>query len=259
MAATHPWRGCLFLGPGHLLYAGPLGETRLHAHHSFQMVLSFGEPVPLGDVHGHTRACMAAVIPPDTPHAVTGTTSSAVLLHVDPDDLAGRRLRTLGLDTNTVADWQRAGESLVPCTPAALPRRWLESEALMKDMLLALRVDAARPRPTHPAVRRLLRLLPDALEGDVSLGALAHQVELSASRLSHLFRAEVGLALRPYILWLRIHRAAEHVKAGASLTAAAHAAGFTDSAHLSHVFRRMFGLSPSEVSSEVEWVLPPPG
>ncbi|MCP3140284.1 helix-turn-helix domain-containing protein [Pyxidicoccus sp. QH1ED-7-1] len=68
----------------------------------------------------------------------------------------------------------------------------------------------------------------------------------------------MGLPLRPYILWLRLRRAAEHLKHGAPVTQAAHAAGFTDSAHLSHAFRRTFGLTPTEIAGVVEWVLPPP-
>jgi AraC-like DNA-binding protein len=259
VAATRTWRGRLFFGPGRLLYAGPVGETRLHAHHSFQLVLSLGEPVVLGDSRQRTRACEAAVIPPDVGHAVVGATSAAVLLHVSPDDLVGRCFRALGFARDSVADWQRAGEHLVSLTSTALPRHWHEAESLAQAMLLALRVDTASPRPAHPAVKRLLRLLPESLEGDVRLDTLAHRVGLSASRLSHLFSAEVGLPLRPYILWLRLHCAAEHLRAGAPLTSAAHAAGFTDSAHLSHVFRRMFGLSPSEIAGVVEWVPPSSG
>jgi AraC-like DNA-binding protein len=34
---------------------------------------------------------------------------------------------------------------------------------------------------------------------------------------------------------------------GANLTEAAHSAGFSSSAHLSTSFRRMFGVSPSEI------------
>lgn len=234
-----------------------MGETRLHAHHSFQLMLSLGGPVTLRDSRQRTLACQAVVIPPDVGHAVVGTASTAVLLHASPDDLIGRSLRALGIAGEDVADWQRAGEHLLPLTSTTLPRRWHEAESLAQAMLRALRVDMASPRPTHPAVKRLLRLLPESRDGDVRLETLARRLGLSASRLSHLFSAEVGLPLRPYILWLRLHRAAEHLRVGAPLTAAAHAAGFTDSAHLSHVFRRMFGLSPSEIAGVVEWILPP--
>ena len=53
------------------------------------------------------------------------------------------------------------------------------------------------------------------------------------------------MALRPYILWRRFLRVWELMTARESLSAAAHAAGFADAAHLSRTCRRMFGFPPS--------------
>ena len=48
-----------------------------------------------------------------------------------------------------------------------------------------------------------------------------------------------------FFLWCRLRAAAEIAMRGSSLTEAAHAAGFADSAHLSRTFRSMFGIAPS--------------
>ncbi|HUL98536.1 MAG TPA: helix-turn-helix domain-containing protein [Mycobacterium sp.] len=54
------------------------------------------------------------------------------------------------------------------------------------------------------------------------------------------------------LLWLRLVDAIGALSGGASLTDAAHRTGFSDSAHLSRTFRRMFGMAPSLlVSSHV--------
>jgi len=53
---------------------------------------------------------------------------------------------------------------------------------------------------------------------------------------------------RPYILWLRLQRAAGDMTDGASVTSAAHRAGFSDSAHLTRTFRRMLGATPSDLA-----------
>jgi AraC-like DNA-binding protein len=104
----------------------------------------------------------------------------------------------------------------------------------------------ARRPPLHPRVRRVLRHLralpPDA---DVSLDALAEVAGLSPGRLMHAFTESVGIPLRPYLAWLRLQRAAGEVVTGASLSAAAASAGFSDAAHMSRTFRRMLGMSPS--------------
>ncbi|WP_223754280.1 AraC family transcriptional regulator [Myxococcus sp. RHSTA-1-4] len=257
MSRIPTWKGRLFFGSLRLMYVGPLGETRPHAHHSFQILLSLGEPVALRDRGQRVVTCHASVIPPDVEHTVVGGAGSVVLLHVNPDDLVGRRLRTLGIGAEADA-WRYAGEPLRTCAVQSPPRRWAESEALAQALLQALQADTGAPPPSHPAIKKLLRLLPEVLEEDVRLSALAPRVGLSAGRLSHLFGAEVGLPLRPYVLWLRLQRAAGDLRKGATLTQAAHAAGFTDSAHLSHAFRRTFGITPSEIAGVVDWVLPPP-
>jgi methylphosphotriester-DNA--protein-cysteine methyltransferase len=51
--------------------------------------------------------------------------------------------------------------------------------------------------------------------------------------------------LRQYVLWRRFVSVWEHRMNGASLSTAAHAAGFADSAHLTRTSRRMIGIPPS--------------
>ncbi|WP_235214942.1 helix-turn-helix domain-containing protein [Rhodococcus opacus] len=99
-----------------------------------------------------------------------------------------------------------------------------------------------------------LELLPALVaSGPVHTRDVARRVGLSASRLTHLFGAQVGLPLRRYVLWLRLTLAVTEVAAGADLTAAAHGAGFSDSAHLSRTCREIFGLPPSVLSRNVHW------
>jgi AraC-like DNA-binding protein len=83
---------------------------------------------------------------------------------------------------------------------------------------------------------------------DLSLEALAAGAGLSPSRLMHLFTLSLGVPLRPYILWLRLQRSACELMDGASVTRAAHRAGFSDAAHLTRTFRRMLGTTPSDMA-----------
>ena len=73
---------------------------------------------------------------------------------------------------------------------------------------------------------------------------------LSPSRFRHLFVAQTGVSFRAYLLWARVETAVAAAMAGKSWTAAAHDAGFADSAHLSRTCRRMFGIAPAALVRE---------
>ncbi|MEA3002356.1 MAG: hypothetical protein QOH81_1144 [Sphingomonadales bacterium] len=100
----------------------------------------------------------------------------------------------------------------------------------------------AEARVPDPRVRAMIEHAGGNLENAVTLPSAAGAACLSASRARHLFVEQTGLPFRTYLLWLRIRRAVELYAAGASLTEAAHEAGFADSAHFSRTFRRTFGL-----------------
>jgi AraC-like DNA-binding protein len=95
----------------------------------------------------------------------------------------------------------------------------------------------------------LIRALAGGEEA-ARLGEAARSAHLSPERFRHLFVEQTGMRFRPYVLWLRLERALEAYAAGASLTDAAQAGGFADSAHLSRTFRRMFGVAPASLTIE---------
>jgi len=124
-----------------------------------------------------------------------------------------------------------------------------ESELKSKLTQRTGSTDAPSARGVHPRVNRALQSIRKRLDasGDVSLKTLAAISGLSPSRFMHVFTESMGIPLRPYILSLRLRRACCELSAGASVTSAACSAGFSDAAHLTRTFRRMLGVSPSEL------------
>jgi AraC-like DNA-binding protein len=98
-----------------------------------------------------------------------------------------------------------------------------------------------------PRIDALIAWVKKHLEQPIGLGDVASQVGLSPSRVRHLFVQQTGLPFRTFLLWLRLMRAVEMFAEGAALTDAAYAAGFSDSAHLSRTFRRMFGIAAASL------------
>lgn len=185
------------------------------------------------------------VTAPDVPHALDAAGVEVLLVFVDPESDVGRALvPALGGPVRALGPALR--DALVAVDPTTLTGEagvaWC---ATLVDALVEGREVPARA-PFHPRVRKVLRLLRERLpDGDVSLAALAAEVELSPGRLMHAFTASVGLPLRPYLAWLRLQRAAAALVGGAALADAAAVAGFSDAAHMSRMFRRMLGMPPS--------------
>ena len=85
------------------------------------------------------------------------------------------------------------------------------------------------------------------LSGSVTLRGVAQTVGVSPFHLSRVFSASTGMPVYRYHLRLRILAALERILAGASITEVALGLGFSDHSHLTHQFRREFGVAPSSV------------
>lgn len=99
----------------------------------------------------------------------------------------------------------------------------------------------------------------DELEGqqkwfDVSLQQALAISNLSRSRFLHVFSTTVGSPWRTYLIWRRALVAISLVARGSLLTAAAHAAGYSDLAHLSRQFTALFGIAPSKLARDSHFV-----
>jgi len=146
-------------------------------------------------------------------------------------------------------------DGAIACVPAGQVARWravlgpAPSDARTERWLTEF-VPRGRGVEIHAGVRRVLSHLqgPPAVLDDLSLKTLAGIACLSPSRFMHAFTESVGAPVRPYILWLRLQRAACDLNIGASVTSAAHRAGFSDAAHLTRTFRRMLGATPSDLA-----------
>jgi AraC-like DNA-binding protein len=188
----------------------------------------------------------AVAIAPDAPHTFEGTGLVAHLF-VASDGQAGRAIvRTLCASRSIVS----IPSSSIADFPARLraafedPRHTDDDlRALGRGLIAQLAGEGVRAESPDPRIAKLIAWVETRLDRAVSLSDAAALVGLSQGRTRHLFVAQTGLSFRTYLLWLRLVRAVEMFADGASLTQAAHGAGFADSAHLSRTFRRMFGIT----------------
>ena len=84
----------------------------------------------------------------------------------------------------------------------------------------------------------------------ISVDELAKHSKTSASTLKRLFAKYTGISIHRYFLNLKINSATELLNDGKSVTETAEILGFSSQAHLSKVYKKMMGKSPSQIKRE---------
>jgi AraC-like DNA-binding protein/quercetin dioxygenase-like cupin family protein len=231
--------------PAALLVWGPGYSSSEHRHHCVQLVMALRGRLRVRAGRGRRwNLCEAVLVKPDTPHEVEAHGASILIAFVEPESELGAALLTrlargvTPVEPSRVDRW-RASLGDPATLVAARVETWVRTELLL----------GRQPPSLHPRVKRVLRFLRAELANIEahSLDRLAAVAGLSPSRFMHVFTDSVGVAVRPYVLWLRLQRALGELMAGATVTQAAHAAGFSDAAHLSRTVRRMLGTTPQEL------------
>lgn len=113
-----------------------------------------------------------------------------------------------------------------------------------------LRPQLADPRPSGQHTDGRVRLAVEILQKEWQTGLrpsdLAVRLKISTSRLSHLFKASVGMSLRRYIQVLRLRYAARLlITTELRVSEIGYHVGFSRPANFSHAFRVLFESTPS--------------
>lgn len=233
-----------------VLYLGP--AFGLTPHRNATAVLAVGLDGPL-EVADHPAdpatdysAARSVLILPNSLHHLRIERGRMAFLYVDPlgSDLKALIARMTRPLPHVALDLREEVAVIGIMTALAESRIAAQEGRVSLGELLGVGV-RAKPNGRIAAALRHMREEPHRAH---RLTTLAERAGLSPSRFLHLFKAETGVPLRRYRIWNRMGAAVRASGQGASLTEAAHAAGFASSAHFSSAFRDMFGMMPSDLA-----------
>jgi len=228
-------------------------STDFHSHHAIQITLALSNSnlrfrCPGEDWHHYS----AAIIPAHCAHAFEAQGAHVALVFVEPESLEGQAIRARFCEG--IASLSDA--AILPdiaALAAAYKEKRSDEDLMARARSLISNLAATIPAPLIPLDKRIARaieLLHQRFGQTVSLAEIAEAVHLSPERFRHLFIEQTGIRFRPYILWLRLGNAITSYASGASLTEASQVGGFSDSAHFSRTFKKMFGVVPISIQPE---------
>jgi AraC family transcriptional regulator len=234
---------------GGAVFVGTAGVFPAHAHQAIQICLLFEGRIRLRPTDDDAWTDYdIGIVASRQSHGMDGSrTHYGATLFVEPETREGRILTERYLRDGI------AGVDRAPAEPIVLELRAAALERRGRDAIVACarRLVQSLTQHTEPSVTsderivRAVKYINEHLSAPLTLKQVAAVAYLSPSRFRHLFAEQTGMRLRQYILWRRFVGVWEHRMNGASLSTAAHAAGFADSAHLARTSRRMIGIPPS--------------
>jgi len=239
-----------FFWAGQFMYVGKAIDTSAHDHHAIQIALSFDHPFYIKTSEGSFKKVMAVIIDSDQAHECRTNDNQFLLLNIDPMTNAGRALKKMYLNGQTVMELE-PGETTKflktieqhldaePCDSHLIydiTRQYINKLCILEEAT-----------PYDERILKIMKLLKEKGDEPLKVEDLAAEVFLSPGRLTHLFKKQVGIPIRKYMLWTRILLALQKVFETRNLREAALYAGFSDAPHFNRTFRKMFGLYPSSI------------
>jgi AraC-like DNA-binding protein len=242
---------------GRMLMIAHLQENELHHHGAIQITLAMEQPFSIRIENGDWRETKAVVIDSNVPHQLKTSKGLHVSLSIVPEKNHGKHLQEYvlkgskiqyldNLDISLYIDkFQQCLDQQYNC-----PRAFHLCEEFI-GYITGVRGDFV---VIDDRIQRTINWIQQNLSKPISARKLAQSVYLSEGRFLHLFKEQLGLPLRQYILYQRIMTAIMEYLRGKNLTEAAYLAGFSDSAHFTRTFIAMNGFKPSHFTKHKETI-----
>lgn len=224
-----------------------------HAHCVLQAFLSFDAPLQI-TVETTQISGKCIVLNQNTKHSFSCSHTACISVLIEPTSGFARELiskmegkRFLCSQQGDITALQQKAAALAAATDPEPYRTFV------RDFADFLGVE----RKTYVLDDRIAKLLDLLEECDCynhTIRNLGKQVALSPDRLSHLFRTQIGVPLKSYLLFHQLEKAFTAILNGSNITDAAMLAGFDSPSHFAATVKKWVGMSVSASTKDSEFL-----
>jgi len=230
----------LCVSKGAAIYSGTIIDTGAHSHHAIQVVFSVRNHFQVR-LEGGLFSTNAVIIDSDVEHELLASGIQCVFFYAEPESEFGQKLREkMHGAYEILADHKGLCADIVNfCVHRPSVREF--QKIVQRHWLLPEKTTLLDPR-----INQVLKLIDEVEFKKTKIVDLAEKIGISEGRLQHLFKEQVGIPIRKYLLWKRIIDGINFAVRGHDFSTAAYEAGFADGAHMSRTFKEMFGINLSD-------------
>ncbi|MCR5053596.1 MAG: response regulator [Lachnospiraceae bacterium] len=173
--------------------------------------------------------------------------------NVYPEILKSLFVKTLGhleflrsnLDSDTHDYFIEVCELLM--TSSSAKSLFDDMSAAIQTLVSGISAENADPNRYKAEVRKALDYINENYSEQISLSTISEHVNLSSSYLCKIFKMATGVSITSYLSDLRMKKAKELLSSSDnSIKEISHAVGIDDQLYFSRMFKKFYGVSPSE-------------
>lgn len=224
-------------------YLGELEATAFHKHGALVLLIGLSGRIRLDFLGGPSIDCHSALIDAEVAHRLDPQGERIATIYSEVNAPETLLLRSLYLQNHPFAfdiikPWMFLQHS--------------ERQILNFDLPSMFGLKLSSKPKVDPRVQQCIELLNSSIHLPIRQEEIASQIQLSTSRLNHLFKETTGVSYRRYRLWSQLAFFMRNVKTTKNLTASALNSGFFDASHLSNSYRKLFGISPASLLKDLD-------
>jgi AraC-like DNA-binding protein len=226
-----------------------------HKHPVVQLVVAIKDSFLSKDENGNWVKKRGLLIAPNQLHECDAKNVQILSLDIDPESSLGEWIMENYLLEQKVMD---VPSSTFPkldfneWSNKLKYEKWKELRSMVDKIFMFQKTSDALMKDDR--VEKILMYISNNIETLIDTKTLMEIAHLSESRMLHLFKEEMGLPIRNYILWFRLKTVLAQILNGESLTEAAYSAGFSDQAHMTRTCVKMFGIPPSQIIKNSKFI-----
>ncbi len=247
----------MYVVSGRLMLVGSgVKKTSPRDAHVLQLTVSLsGEPFLIKDDKGEWLT-QSVLVPPDYKHQIVSGDVPCGCILIQPEDKQaldlihqyfkdGKQLYLLSYYQDCLIRNQLKSCLAELASLEVVSRCINQCLSILADVQLAPLKAPVSIRDSR--VEHCLQLIHQVQSSELTVRSVTSRIGISPSRMRALFKAEIGISLRRYLLWHKLLRATQACLNDTPISEAIFDAGFFDIAHFSRTYKSMFGINWSQL------------